>query len=342
MCDISDIFSACQACEIVAQMERVEDDDPAEPYLVCADCANRLRLRALRPLEWFNLASKHGWQKFLLHDDFYDEDGTATQPHPDVGHYSVAGKIAPTIDEASATPDQMLNYCISRWRLGKAEYDALKALPAERVFVTLRDRVASGNAHILSVALSICANVLGAVAKDWVDEQYERSCEQDVLFSWAEAAAGCIPQQEGLKKTIDALERYKGQELQGRMGALLWFRSPLVLDWIERNAPHFNVTGNWGQLAALSNLTWARADAWLTRGRPFNLIALDALDQFIPLPKHAPIVREMQPVLLGSPDRQTIIRALQLQMLDDPAPRSVKVCEYLIANADKLRITNEV
>ncbi|WP_207545840.1 hypothetical protein, partial [Salipiger thiooxidans] len=135
--------------------------------------------------------------------------------------------------------------------------------------------------------------------------------------------------------------RYKGQELQDRMGALLWFRSPLVLDWIERNAPDVNVADNWGQLAALSNLNWTKADTWLTRGRPFSLIALDALDKFTPRPKHSSIVRELEPMLLGNPDRQTILQALRLQMLNDPAPRSVKRCKYLIENADKLRISNE-
>lgn len=331
--------ATCEACRRHTHVERVGDDDTDEPYLVCNDCAQRLRLRALRPAEWFNIASKHGWRKHLLHDDFYDEDGTASQPEMD--DFSIDGMLAPSLNEASLTSERLLDYCISRWRLDQAEFEALKSLPTERMFTTLKQRVATGNTHLLEVALTICANVLETLAATWVSEQYERSCEQDALFSWAEAAAGCLPHQEGLKKTIDALERYKGQELQDRMGALLWFRSPLVLDWIERNAPHVNVTGNWGQLAALSNLTWARADAWLTRGRPFNLIALDALDQFIPLPRHAPVIQEMQPVLLGSFDRQTIIRALQLQMLNDPAPRSVKACEYLIANADKLRIPNE-
>jgi hypothetical protein len=63
----------CQACE-TAVAEIVETcDDEHEPYHVCASCHGRLLARALRPLEWYNLAKRHGWFTYLLHDDFYDE-----------------------------------------------------------------------------------------------------------------------------------------------------------------------------------------------------------------------------------------------------------------------------
>jgi hypothetical protein len=51
-----------------------------------------------------------------------------------------------------------------------------------------------------------------------------------MLFSWAEAAAHCLPQPEGLHKTIDALRKHSGKELRERKRALTWFRSPTV--WI--------------------------------------------------------------------------------------------------------------
>lgn len=329
----------CQACDDRTYVERVEDDDPDEPYLVCRNCAERLRLLALRPAEWFNIASKHGWQKYLLHDDFYDEDGTAVQPKME-GFLS-DDMAAPSLDEAALSAEGMLDYCITRWRLGQTEFDALRILPPETLFVTLQQRVSTGNAHILQVGLRICANVLGALAADWVDDQYERSCEQEALVSWAEAAAGCLPLKEGLKKTTDALTRYQGRELQERMYALSWFRAPSVLNLIERNAPQTNVSRSWGQLAALSQLNWARAEAWLTRGRPLNLVALDALDQFFLRPRHAPIVRELQPMLMECSDRSIIVQALELQMLNDPAPRVVKTCKYLIKHVNRLGISDQ-
>src|SRR5258707_12116757 len=47
-------------------------EEPKQPEHPCPCCGG--------PLEWFNLAAKHGWRKYLLHDDFYDQDGTADVP----------------------------------------------------------------------------------------------------------------------------------------------------------------------------------------------------------------------------------------------------------------------
>jgi hypothetical protein len=327
---------ACQACEKLTRVWPIEDDDPVEPYFLCQDCSKRLSLRALRPLEWFNLASKHGWQKYSLHDDFYDEDGTATQP--DVQHFSDDGMLAPSLNEAATSLERLLGYCFTRWSLGDAEFEALAAYNSEGLLAKLNHPDATSNPEKLSVALTICANVLGVHASTWVSNQYERSVEEDLLYFWADAAAICLPPPEGLEKTINALTDYKGRQLNERIGALSWFRSDRVLVWIEGNAPSANVTGHWGQLAALSNLTWNKAEGWLARGRPFSLIALDALDQFMHLPRHAPLVRKLKPALRGVGDRETVLRALETQKSKDPSPRCVRKCDFLVENIEKIHI----
>ena len=329
-------IDTCQACEKVARVFPIEDDDPVEPYLLCQDCSQRLFLRALRPLEWFNLASKHGWQKYYLHNDFYDEDGTATQP--DVQSYSHDDMLAPPFDEVATSLERLLGYCFTRWSLGTAEFEALAAHNPGDLLANLKRPEATSNPGKLSAALTICANVLGSQASDWVNEQYERSVEEGLLFSWAEAAAICLPSPEGLEKAIDALANCKGRQLDEGIGALSWFRSERVLDWIECNAPRSNVTGQWGQIAALSNLTWERTEEWLALGRPLSLIALDALDQFIHLPRHTQLVLHLRPALRGGVNRETVLRALASQKLNDPAPRCVKKCDFLIENIEKLHM----
>src|SRR5207244_2293285 len=159
--------------------EEVGDDDALEAYRVCRECGDRLRRLALRPIEWFNLAAVHGWNKFLLHDDFYDQDGSASQP--DADNYSAEGMQAPTLE---------------MW-----------------------------------------ANGVGGAAAPWVSAQFERARRDGVLFAWAEAAARCLPDPEGLHMTIDALKAFRGRDLQDQMAALSWFRSREVLDCIEANAP---------------------------------------------------------------------------------------------------------
>ena len=74
----------CEARECAAAQTVEPCDDANEPYHLCVACHQRLHARALRPFEWYNLAKRHGWYQFLLHDDFYDEDGTASQPEDGV------------------------------------------------------------------------------------------------------------------------------------------------------------------------------------------------------------------------------------------------------------------
>lgn len=316
--------------------EVIGDDDPDEPYRVCGECGERLRQRALRPLEWFNLAAKHGWSKFLLHDDFYDVDGTALQP--DTYGYSVDGMLAPTLDEVARSLDDLVDYCITRWLLDTPEYNALRTFPAEAILDELQRRAATGNRHVLEVALTLCANVLESAAAPWVRAQYAMACDNNMLFSWAQAAARCLPYPEGLHKTVDALRVYSGHQLRERKNALLWFRSPAVLDWIEIHAPNVSVTADWGRLAALSDLSWSRVEAWLSRGRPLSLIALDALAQFIQRPGQASIVTRLEPKLKGRPDRLALTRALQSYMAVDTAHRATDKCGYLIKHIGELRI----
>src|SRR6266508_5431218 len=70
----------CEACRMRAVDDVIESDEPNQPYQLCSACAHRLQTLSLRPREWFHLAALHGSRKFLLHDDFYSEDGTALVP----------------------------------------------------------------------------------------------------------------------------------------------------------------------------------------------------------------------------------------------------------------------
>jgi hypothetical protein len=327
---------ACEACRSKPFTDVIEDDDPSEPYKVCKECGERLRQLALRPAEWFNLAASHGWHKHLLHDDFYDQDGTACQPKIDC--YSAEGNFAPTLNEAARSLSDLLSYGITRWHLGESEFNAFRTFAPEAVLDELAKRTATGNWQIQAVALTLCANVLKGTAASRVRAQYGRSCETNLLFSWAEAAACCLPCSEGLHKTVDALRSYEGVELRVRMSALMWFRSPAVLDWIECHAPATNVTNDWGRLAALSDPTWQRLDVWLVRGRPFNLIALDALAEFIPREGQAPIVKKLLPSLKGCPDKPTMMRALRDCMSADQVPRVTDRCTFLIKHLDEMRV----
>lgn len=199
--------SICEACRQRPVAEVIGDDDPDEPYRVCHECGERLRQLVLRPLEWFNLAAIHGWHKYLLHDDFYDQDGTAGQPM--IEPYSADDMRAPSLDQASRSLERLVDYCITRWWLEAPTYDAFNAFAGEAILDELQRRVQAGNRHVLEITFKLCANVLGSAAAPWVRAQYPRVRGGNVLFSWAEAAANCLPQPEGLHKAIDACGRLK-------------------------------------------------------------------------------------------------------------------------------------
>ena len=91
------------------------NEDPREPFLVCAGCYPRLLACALRPREWFNLARRHGPQSALLHDDMYEDDGTASQPSEPVEDADAFP--APTLDESAVDTASLLDFALTQWSI---------------------------------------------------------------------------------------------------------------------------------------------------------------------------------------------------------------------------------
>lgn len=60
----------------------------------------------------------------MLHDDFYDDDGTATQPEEDV--VDADSYPAPTLCDVCSSLDGLIDYIVSRWNPTKEEFEAFK------------------------------------------------------------------------------------------------------------------------------------------------------------------------------------------------------------------------
>lgn len=71
----------CEACDkeyISVVMNELKTDE--ETYVVCANCLISLVCRDLSSEQYKNLLKNgHSAEEFLLHSDFYDEDGNALQ-----------------------------------------------------------------------------------------------------------------------------------------------------------------------------------------------------------------------------------------------------------------------
>jgi len=67
----------CQACKQYDVQVELKDD---VTYHLCHNCLINLVMRNLSKEQYHNLVAIHGSCTYLLHEDFYDDDGTALQP----------------------------------------------------------------------------------------------------------------------------------------------------------------------------------------------------------------------------------------------------------------------
>jgi hypothetical protein len=320
----------CQACECAAVDVTDPCDDPEAPYELCRPCRHRLHALALRPLEWYNLAKRHGWYQFLLHDDFYDENGEAGQPKEDVEN--AREFPAPTLEKVASDPEALLNYSITRWRLREDTVTAWRALPASAVLAKVIERFAStANAGIRGRILEICGSVLGAGAADLVRYAWGDYPGTVALAPLARASAACLPEPEGFDRVESALELLPPKEQRERMYCLEIFHSAKTLDWIESHV-FSPVTDAWGYLAADSRLDWPRVTRWLEAGRPLSRVALNALSAIVrdrPAGAYVPH--------LHSPPSETELReTLRKYAERDPVPAVHFQTNHLLANASRL------
>jgi hypothetical protein len=323
------MIQRCEACEL-AEGEIVDScDDDKYPYILCAACHHRLHARSLRPLEWYNLAKRHGWQQYLLRDDFYDEDGTAYDPEVEVENAQEF--LAPTLAEATQNAESLLDYSITRWHLNSDIAAAWNTFDPPSVLSTLSVRFASTlNIGIRAKILSICSFAVREFGADFVRLAWEEYPEGVFLTSLAEASAACLPQEEGMSRVQAALAKLEVREKRGDMFGLSYFHSSETLTWIEQNIFE-PITEHWGNLAAASNISWPCVESWLHAGRPLSLVAIDALAA-IARPMTF-LLREFKPKLHLPPAASRFREVLMAYRERDPVPRVQTRIDALLAIA---------
>jgi len=309
--------SICEACE-QSPAEIVEAGDNCEdPYHLCTACHHRIQARALRPIEWYNLAKRHGWNQFLLHDDFYEETGVATQPEDDVEH--AKDFPAPTLFTVSHDPNLLLDFSITRWHLEKNVVDTWSMLRRSDVLAALAKRFAiTANASIRAKVLEICALVLREHAEEFVRYAWGDYPAKVDLHSLAQASAECLPFREGFDRVVAAVSSLEGAQKREAASCLCYFHSTETLEWIERNI-YEPITESWGYLAAASEFDWARAESWIKRARPLSLVVIDALLAIAKPP--TPFLRAQKPRLIQPPTPARFREVLMEYAAKDCVPR---------------------
>lgn len=332
MCEQFRLTSMCEACELVPAQCVEPCDDAETPYRLCMPCHGRLRSLSLRPLEWYNLAKRHSWQRFLLHDDFYEEDGTATAPEEDLESPEVFP--SPSLAAVSHDPRLLLDYSITRWYFDSNTAATWSAFPRSDILKALSERFESTrNIEVRSRVLEICATSLGEFGSILVRYAWNKYPTTVSLIALTEASASCLPFHEGFPMVTAALSKLSGSRKRDLIFCLGYFQATAALDWIEEHIFE-PITEDWGRLAAASKLDWPRAERWLEGGRPLSLVALDALSAIIH--PRTPFLQSQQLRLHSPPTSQRLIQVLTGYAEKDGVPRVQQRTNTLIEHAARL------
>lgn len=321
----------CEACERNAADSVEPCDHSEEVYHVCAACRHRLNARSLRPIEWYNLAKRHGWSRFLLHDDFYEENGEASQPEEAVERPE--DFPAPKLEDVAHDAVLLLDYSITRWRLDEKTAAAWLSFNRPHVLTALSQRYATTTNHeIRSCVLEICALALQDAGADFV--RYAWGDYSTIFLPFlAKASAACLPLREGFDRVTSALAVEEGSSKRDLMLTLNYFHSSEALDWIEKHIFE-PITESWGSLAAASNLDWPRVEQWFEHGRPLSLVAIDALAAIVRPPNL--LLRAYVPRLLNPPSPDRMRQVLSAYAELDRVPRVQKRISALLKSVDGL------
>jgi hypothetical protein len=308
----------CDACETELSTIVEPCDDETSPYRLCSSCHFRLKAKALRPLEWYNLAKRHGWYQYHLHDDFYTDDGVAAQPIDDV--IEAERFRAPVLEDVWQDPDTLLDYSVTRWNLDDETRKAWSALPISDVLNSLSTRFTQVvNTGIRSRILEICSSCAGEAAADFITHAWGEYPDRCDLISLAEASASCLPFNDGFNRVLKALAEITDErKIRDVMFCLGYFSSPLTLDWIEKHicSP---ITESWAYLAASSAVDWERIKAWFEGGRPMSLVAIDTLLAIQRLPTTN--LKKRGVSLANPPTVSELKKVLDEYARKDPVPR---------------------
>jgi hypothetical protein len=310
------ITDLCEACKI-NEINVVEtSDDPDQPYKLCNQCHERLLKYSLRPIEWYNLAVVHSPNKFLLHDDLYEEDGEACQPEEDL--VVTKKDKAPTLREVRNDLESLLDFSITRWFLEGDVINALKKHDKLATLSSVKSRFYGTENHkVKSRMLEIVADVLGTSASGWVRELW-KNYDGEFLYTISWATASSLPTEEGLNNIFEKLKLVSEKELPiAAFTCLYRFRSSNILDWIESTCIIFN--DNWGRLASVCFPNWERMKSWLNKGRPLSLIALDTMANCVKGYGDF-YVEQLSPKILGT-DKNEVEQVLDGYYQKDSVPR---------------------
>ena len=229
---------------------------------------------------------------------------------------------------------QILDDVLNRQWIDDDSMGSLRQCPRNELLTTIQRRFAdTDSVTVQGNIFDICANVLGTEAGPWIRELSAGPISNMIALPFFRALAKCLGD-EGFEIATAKLANEYENQLPLTAHALLEFDSKSqILDWIEQrlHSPNQPTKPDWGQLAAITGITWERIARWLDRGKPLSLVALDALnfcwnyDAGIGAWLH-----NHEPKLLTPADPDTMRARLQQYAEDDPSPRVDRTVKMIV------------
>jgi len=239
----------CEACHTHRAEVWVEADE-GPPYHVCRAVAERVEKKALFPREWLNLSGAHGPCLRELGEEFYTFTGEPIQPQM---------KTAPPSSEKEFPPWDWFRGDARR-TLGLAlawegedqseEGGVLEELMASLPEGALRDELDRRMAepkgdNLRANLLGIASRFLGALARPWLQTQWESIKSSDDLFDVVHASLGIVADVEVVQRTRPLIRQFEESAPERtRMVIELICRQaapdlsvPLALEYLDNSAP---------------------------------------------------------------------------------------------------------
>lgn len=319
----------CQATRSEPATVTLPSQSPDGPYRLCEDAAERLQLRALRPLEWFNLAVVHGPDEHELHDDFYTEKGEACQPYCDVVDAELFP--CPSLKDCAGDLSTLIDFAITQMLLKPRVTRCFRPYRGH-LLDAIRDRSAQTKNVCIQLTLAqVAGEVLGPTSAEWFQQALARFSIEDRLLL-LHSGRKCVAPTVGIELCERALAELPVKRLAHECRIFAPYQDASVLDWIEANISD-PLVDSWGDVAAASQLDWGRAQRWLSGGRPLSLVALDALVVFVMPPADWRLRRmDPQPRMAHVPPADVMEAAHTAYAKLDPVPRVECAVEFIIAS----------
>ena len=326
----------CPSCQ-KRKIESIKDhENTGFEYSLCNNCEDRLLHLSLRPIEYFRLKAFYG-NTYLLHDDFYDEDGTASQPKKPLGIFKE--KSFPKLQDLKTLND-LIDYAIVVWEIEKTLKERINNYSNEEIEIELKKRLEE-RPFLKFDIIQVASKVINGTSSPFIKSLWISRNQNDSIIEYAELLANSFSGDEGVLEYLSQLDKIESEkELNEQVRGLMFFKSPRIINWIEYSAYKIkNIPNVWGTVSALSDINWATIQKWIDKGRPLSLMAIDALSEYATDQNTLNKSHLSQKRIIGLPDppeKEVIIETVNNYLHIDNVTRIKQRVKHIESNIEKI------